>query len=278
LKYDKKFCVIAVLVTISLVSQALAFQSASASNQTENKSGQLGQPTTSNVVGWQTHEDSENGFKIQYPQEWKTVTPLPELSERTVFDVSSDPGGGRQQSSVSVYVEDASRQLNPETLKVQSTPLEQRANSLIAVMGFNQPPNIIKNEATTFNGEPAWRVDYIMNINGYQVQYGTNIFVYKNDKLYQIDFKTNPLKVEEMRPVGEKIIQSFQFTNNTNNTSSFQFTNNTDNERVNDPKIEESKDDGGAKDCSDFDETNFKVQPGDPYGLDPDGDGIACEG
>jgi micrococcal nuclease len=31
-------------------------------------------------------------------------------------------------------------------------------------------------------------------------------------------------------------------------------------------------------DCSDFDKKNFKVQPGDPYGLDRDGDGIACEG
>jgi endonuclease YncB( thermonuclease family) len=31
-------------------------------------------------------------------------------------------------------------------------------------------------------------------------------------------------------------------------------------------------------DCSDFDKKNFKVQPGDPYELDRDGDGIACEG
>jgi hypothetical protein len=37
-------------------------------------------------------------------------------------------------------------------------------------------------------------------------------------------------------------------------------------------------DDGGDKDCSDFDKKNFKVQPGDPYDLDRDNDGIACEG
>ena len=41
------------------------------------------------------------------------------------------------------------------------------------------------------------------------------------------------------------------------------------------PNMQEG--DGGVKYCSDFDVTNFKVQPGDPYDLDRDGDGIACE-
>jgi hypothetical protein len=36
--------------------------------------------------------------------------------------------------------------------------------------------------------------------------------------------------------------------------------------------------DNSDLDCSDFDEKNFKVQPGDPYNLDRDGDGIACDG
>ena len=48
-----------------------------------------------------------------------------------------------------------------------------------------------------------------------------------------------------------------------------------DNDKNNDSTNE---DDGGDKDCSDFDKKNFKVQPGDPYDLDGDGDGIACEG
>jgi hypothetical protein len=50
------------------------------------------------------------------------------------------------------------------------------------------------------------------------------------------------------------------------------------NDNDNDSNDEESKDDGGDKDCSDFDKKNFKVQPGDPYDLDRDNDGIACEG
>jgi hypothetical protein len=34
---------------------------------------------------------------------------------------------------------------------------------------------------------------------------------------------------------------------------------------------------GGDLDCSDFSETDFPTPPGDPDGLDGDGDGIACE-
>jgi len=38
-----------------------------------------------------------------------------------------------------------------------------------------------------------------------------------------------------------------------------------------------SASDNADLDCSDFDKKNFKVQPGDPYDLDRDHDGIACE-
>jgi len=50
-----------------------------------------------------------------------------------------------------------------------------------------------------------------------------------------------------------------------------------DNDSNDKKKNNDSKDDGGDKDCSDFDKKNFKVQPGDPYDLDRDHDGIACE-
>jgi hypothetical protein len=76
-------------------------------------------------------------------------------------------------------------------------------------------PTILKNEAITFSGEPAWRLDFIHNYLGIQSDYSIIIYVAKNDKLYEISLITPPLKVEEMRPVGEKIIQSIQFTNNS---------------------------------------------------------------
>jgi endonuclease YncB( thermonuclease family) len=43
------------------------------------------------------------------------------------------------------------------------------------------------------------------------------------------------------------------------------------------PVTEQRTADNPDLDCSDFDKKNFKVQPGDPYDLDRDGDGIGCE-
>ena len=39
----------------------------------------------------------------------------------------------------------------------------------------------------------------------------------------------------------------------------------------------EDKDGDGDIDCDDIDMKDFKVEPGDPYDLDRDGDGYACE-
>lgn len=76
---------------------------------------------------------------------------------------------------------------------------------------------------------------------------------------------------------------------NSNNEDNNSGSNDEDNDNSNDDdndsrddddddsRDEDDGDDGGDKDCSDFDEKNFKVQPGDPHGLDRDGDGIACE-
>ena len=113
-------------------------------------------------------------------------------------------------------VKDAPRTLDPTTLKIKSLPLEHHANELISGLTTTKSePTVIKNEAINFNGEPAWQVDYIWNFMGIQGHYNTHIFVIKDSKLYEVNFTTPPLKVEEMRPVGEKIIQTFQFFNST---------------------------------------------------------------
>jgi excalibur calcium-binding domain-containing protein len=46
---------------------------------------------------------------------------------------------------------------------------------------------------------------------------------------------------------------------------------------MNNTKIKGASSDNTDLDCSDFDKKDFKVQPGEPYGLDRDHDGIACE-
>jgi hypothetical protein len=61
-----------------------------------------------------------------------------------------------------------------------------------------------------------WAPGYLLRLTKLvMLMYGKSIFIVKDGKVYDIGFTTEPLKVPEMRPVGEKIIQSFQFTNNT---------------------------------------------------------------
>jgi hypothetical protein len=51
-----------------------------------------------------------------------------------------------------------------------------------------------------------------MTSEGYNTEYGSKFFVFKGDKLLDVTFSTESLKVPEMRPIVEKILQSFQFT------------------------------------------------------------------
>ena len=166
-------------------------------------------------VGWQTYEDSKYGYKIQYPQEWKFVKGLFSIS--TDFSVSPDSEDvSAVETLANVHVNNESKTLNPTTLQVESIPLKQYADAEIQEMtSIKGTPNVLKNEGITFNGQPAWRLEYIHNYLGAQLSYNIHIFVAKDGRLYDISYTTPPLKVPEMRPIGEKIIQTFQFTNNT---------------------------------------------------------------
>jgi len=176
--------------------------------------------TNLNGTGWRTHEDVEHGYKIQYPQGWKqSESRLPMLTQKSfAITADEDPAKDLKDTLVNVYVTEASRTLDPATLKVQSIPLEQYANQQIAEVSSSKgQPNILKNEPTTIDGQPAWRLDYINNYLGTQLSYESHIFVTNGEKVYDVSLWLNPLKVEEMRPVGEKIMQTFQFTNQTAN-------------------------------------------------------------
>jgi hypothetical protein len=62
-------------------------ESSSTFNQTENDTSQLGQATSDDTVGWQTFEDSQYGFKLQAPADWKK----PESSLIPIVDFTISP-------------------------------------------------------------------------------------------------------------------------------------------------------------------------------------------
>jgi len=282
LNRNAKLCIIALFLPVSLITQA------ESTTILENKSSQL-ENATNELVDWKTYQDDNDGYKMQYPQEWKIVEPsetgfdIPNDFEVTPDDIGTSSGLTDPTTSVTVYVENVSRTLDPASLQIQSLPLEHYANELTGG-SLQSSGNIIKNEAITFNGQPAWQVNYIYNYEGSQLFYGSHTFVIKDDKLYEITFATPPLKVEQMRPVGEKIIQTFQFFNNTGSVDplgqpekikplgSKNAQSNSD--------CEESYPDvciTMGMECSDVSVRNFQVTGSDPNNFDQDGDGIGCE-
>jgi hypothetical protein len=101
---------------------------------------------------------------------------------------------------------------------VTSLPPEHYAQAFIQTMtGLTEGSTLdtLKNEATTVSGLPAWQVEYISGYQGMQTSYGKNFYVVKDGKMFEIAFMTDPLEVPETRPIGEKIMNSFQFINDT---------------------------------------------------------------
>jgi len=189
--------------------------------QTENDTDQLGQASSNETVGWQTYQDTQNGYKIQYPPEWKLdegITPIKPVLALTPDDETTNILERTEVTVKSTPIED-SRTLDPETLQVKETPfsLEDYAKSNInSFSSIGADLEILENKAVTLNGEPAWSLQFIsIDSLGSQVSYSSSIYVIKDKVLFEIDFLTPPLKVPEMRPIGEKIIQSFEFTNST---------------------------------------------------------------
>ena len=101
----KIFSLVVVILSIALMSQTLGFNEQTVRAFSEQDVSLQGpqnpivvftstgpsaqnQAMSNESVGWKTYEDSQDGYKIQYPQEWKFVKGLFSIS--TDFSVSPD--------------------------------------------------------------------------------------------------------------------------------------------------------------------------------------------
>jgi hypothetical protein len=212
--------------------------SSAASIQGENATDQTGRTTTNDTSGMQTYQDSQNGFKIEYPSEWGIEEPTSSsglLPDSPFLDSDTNAASPPARTGVTLLPDDeptdkiikthvsvdtlsTSRTLDPDTLQVTSLPPEHYAQAFIQTMtGLTEGSTLdtLKNEATTVSGLPAWQVEYISGYQGMQTSYGKNFYVVKDGKMFEIAFMTDPLEVPETRPIGEKIMNSFQFINDT---------------------------------------------------------------
>jgi hypothetical protein len=229
----------------------------------------------------QSYSNSKLGISLEHPLDWKFG------SLKNGIQLIKEKNG--------VYVE--VRKHNLESPDMQLTKyvadyIKDRSTS-------REDFKLLNITETTISGNlPAYKAIYTFlkteNQNDFTTGDTTNkilrIWTFTQDNAYLVAFVADKDKYDLYLPIAEEIIDTFKINSESQQSSSDNDSNDNDNDNDsndndndndsndndNDNDSNEGND-GGDKDCSDFDKKNFKVQPGDPYDLDRDGDGIACE-
>jgi hypothetical protein len=179
----------------------------------------LAQNQTSGTSNWLRHENSTYGFKVSYPADWKIeqLKNNPTAVVRFVSDSKQAgiPGNPMLEVSVTIRVENVSKYLDPNNLKVKSLTLDDyisnKKNELSRSASGMSFTYLMDNK-TQIAGHEAWSVQYMINVERKQASYILGNYVINDGKLYTIEFSTPPLKVLENLLTAQKMIDSFQFT------------------------------------------------------------------
>ncbi len=179
----------------------------------------LAQNQTSGTSNWLRHENSTYGFKVSYPSDWK-IEQLKNNPTAVVRFVSDSkqvgiPGNPMREVSVTIRVENVSKYLDPNNLKVKSLTLDDYISNKkieLSQSASGMSFTYLMDNRTQIAGREAWSVEYMINVERKQASYILGNYVINDGKLYTIEFSAPPQKVPENLPTAQKMIESFQFT------------------------------------------------------------------
>ena len=180
----------------------------------------LAQNKTSGTSNWLRHENSTYGFKVSYPSDWK-IEQLKNNPTAVIRFLSDSkqvgiPGNPMREVSVTIRVENVSKYLDPNNLKVKSLTLDDYISNKkkieLTQSASGMSFTYLMDNRTQIAGWEAWSVEYMINVEQKQASYILGSYVINDGKLYTIEFSTPPLKVPENLPTAQKMIDSFQFT------------------------------------------------------------------
>ena len=179
----------------------------------------LAQNQTSGTSNWLRHENSTYGFKVSYPSDWK-IEQLKNNPTAVVRFLSDSkqvgiPGNPMREVSVTIRVENVSKYLDPNNLKVKSLTLDDYISNKkieLSQSASGMSFTYLMDNRTQIAGREAWSVEYMINVERKQASYILGNYVINDGKLYTIEFSAPPQKVPENLPTAQKMIDSFQFT------------------------------------------------------------------
>lgn len=123
-------------------------------------------------------------------------------------------------TSLTISVQNADSYLDTDTMQVKNTSLDdyvrgkksEIASMTIPKDEFGLTVEHIRDNQTTIDGNPAWKIESMTSFLGERQMYNVDILTMKDGHLYTLAFNTEPLEVPETLPIGQKMIDSVRIT------------------------------------------------------------------
>jgi hypothetical protein len=176
-----------------------------------------------------TYENSQYGFRIQYPLDWY-IAPKNTLHSMEFLYYGTDtviafvaPIGTfldiDKHTFLTIGVTPVEKSLDKKDLKAKPKSLDDVVSDKIkflsspgASLGSSDiSREILRTNSTTVGGNPAKQIQYITHLSGLADTFNIDTYVIRGDKLYTLTFTTGSSLVPETLPMTQKMIHSFQF-------------------------------------------------------------------
>ena len=149
-------------------------------------------------LNWNTYTDQENGFSIQYPNDWTKEV----RGNSVVFLSQLESSGDQFKENVNFMLQDLSQQQLTLDEYTQITK-----ESVIANLGKQA---IVSLKDATIQGIDEKEFVYNMNMNGNSLRIKQYWFI-KNKKAYLFNYTAETSKYTEYETAADKVVESFEF-------------------------------------------------------------------
>ena len=171
--------------------------------------------------GFLLYQSPANGFKIQYPSGWQILNDTDRSSSHVIFYKSSSSSSSSTPSDTdtsNLYLQylrsnDADVSAGVQITDYSGQPLEELVQSQFAIYArafFHF--EIIESTPTSLDGNPAYKEIHTFADDKGKAYTYTSIYAAKDDKLYQVWYRVVSEQYPSYQKVGQKILDSFQFT------------------------------------------------------------------
>jgi hypothetical protein len=159
-----------------------------------------------NIVGrdeFLTYENSDFGFSIRYPSDWKKEEEYTSKSSNVNIVVSfAKRNESRIDTETDLYIR--TEDFLGKNITLEDFAQQQKAytSSLLAVSSFNESRTIAGNKL-------AWQIEYEFKGIGGTVRRGLNSLTINDNIGYSLVFSTDKKSFDRYFPIAQKMIDSF---------------------------------------------------------------------